>query len=321
MDALIARADAIRPLSELKTHKSKDTKGKAKASSKGKSKETSSDQDFTLQSVTSHASLPKSLRVLPSSDPSSSKSKNDEVPKYNHIANKKLRNELVHQHTLNKSIAQSTLETQQNLLSLAADDAGSIQVTGPLEKTWRVSQDEIKASVGGEAAKGRRELTFRPGEGVKRMKWSRNGRHLVFISGKGGTKVSSVDWLGGNVNSEVDLLAGSNLSGAGGSGGGGECARDVTFLQDQSFYSVAQKRNVFIYDRDGVEVHRLSNIIDPLRLEFLPYHWLLVAVVSLQAPMLKTLANEVLDKLRPSFLHRHDYRNANRRSPHQTWRF
>ncbi|KAF6752045.1 WD repeat-containing protein 46 [Ephemerocybe angulata] len=279
MDALIARADAIRPLSELKAVKTRDSgKGKAKANSKGKSKDTStSNSDYTLQSISSHANVPKSLAPL---DPSSSKSKNDEVPKYNHIANKKLRSQLVHQHALNSNLSKNALETQQNLLSLAADDAGSIQVTGPLEKTWRISQDEIVASVGGEAAKGRRELTFGPGQGAKRMKWSQNGRHLVFISGKGGTKVSSVDWMGGNVNCEVDLLAGSNLAGAGGNGGGGEAARDVTFLQDQSFFAVAQKRNVFVYDRDGVEVHRLNNIIDPLRLDFLPWHWLLVAVTN-----------------------------------------
>jgi U3 small nucleolar RNA-associated protein 7 len=89
-----------------------------------------------------------------------------------------------------------------------------------------------------------------------------------------------VDWLGGKVNCEVDLLAGSNFSGAGGNGAGGEGARDVTFLQDQSFFAVAQKRNVYVYDKDGVEVHRLNNIVDPIRVDFLPWHWLLVSLVS-----------------------------------------
>ncbi|KAJ2920693.1 hypothetical protein H1R20_g16401, partial [Candolleomyces eurysporus] len=220
MDALIARADAIKPLPQLKKGKDRESGNgtpKAKgAKTKGKSKESTSNDDYTLQSISSRASVPKSLTVLPS-DPSSSK----DAPKYNHIANKKLRDQLVHQHALNDSFSQTALDTQQGLLALAADDAGSIQLTDPLEKTWRISQDAIQSSVGGEAARGRRELTFRPGEGAKRMKWTRNGRHLVFISGKGGTRVSSVDWLGGKVNSEVDLLAGSNFSGAGGNGAGG----------------------------------------------------------------------------------------------------
>ncbi len=44
---------------------------------------------------------------------------------------------------------------------------------------------------------------------------------------------------------------------------------------------MAQKKYVFIYDRDGVEIHRLKSHIEPTRLEFLPYHWLLVSIVSI----------------------------------------
>lgn len=44
---------------------------------------------------------------------------------------------------------------------------------------------------------------------------------------------------------------------------------------------MAQQKYVFIYDRDGVELHRLKSHIEPTRLEFLPYHWLLASVVSI----------------------------------------
>lgn len=53
----------------------------------------------------------------------------------------------------------------------------------------------------------------------------------------------------------------------------------IRFLHDHSHYAVAQKKYVFIYDRDGVELHRLKSHIEPTRLEFLPYHWLLASIV------------------------------------------
>ena len=52
------------------------------------------------------------------------------------------------------------------------------------------------------------------------------------------------------------------------------------FLQDHSQYAVAQKKYVFIYDRDGVELHRLKSHVEPTCLEFLPFHWLLATVVG-----------------------------------------
>ena len=80
MDALIGRADAIRPLSELKKGKGRESSNKTQANApkpkgKAKAKESDADDDYTLQSISSRASIPKSLVSLPSSDPSSSSSK------------------------------------------------------------------------------------------------------------------------------------------------------------------------------------------------------------------------------------------------------
>lgn len=33
-----------------------------------------------------------------------------------------------------------------------------------------------------------------------------------------------------------------------------ESVRDIKFLQSESFYAVAQKKYVFIYDKDGTEL-------------------------------------------------------------------
>jgi hypothetical protein len=56
----------------------------------------------------------------------------------------------------------------------------------------------------------------------------------------------------------------------------GTCLR---YLHSHHHVAVAQSRHAFIYDQNLVELHRLSALIEPAFLEFLPYHWLLVCAV------------------------------------------
>jgi U3 small nucleolar RNA-associated protein 7 len=57
-----------------------------------------------------------------------------------------------------------------------------------------------------------------------------------------------------------------------------ERIRDVTFLHNFSLAAVAQANHVYIYDHTGAEVHCLDQHVDPFRLAFLPYHWLLASI-------------------------------------------
>ncbi|KAF9561588.1 BING4CT-domain-containing protein [Agrocybe pediades] len=241
MDSLIAKADAIQPLSK-KRKSSHSTSGR----SAGKAR-AASNSDFTLNTVVKHTSIPKSLQdsaPLPENGPS-----------YKHIANKKLRTQLNRQ-SAQTARSQALVEDAEMLL---LDEAGGLQVENDMDRTWRVGQTDILQSAGQEAAKGRRE--YKLDGGPYRSRYSRNGRHLA-IAGRTG-HVSTFDWQTGTVHAELQLQ---------------ETCRDITFLQDHSFFAVAQKKYAFIYDRDGVEVHCLKGHIEPTRLEFLPYHWLLATV-------------------------------------------
>jgi U3 small nucleolar RNA-associated protein 7 len=42
-------------------------------------------------------------------------------------------------------------------------------------------------------------------------------------------------------------------------------------------FAVAQSKHVYMYDLNGVELHRLASHIEPTKLEYLPYHFLLVS--------------------------------------------
>lgn len=176
-----------------------------------------------------------------------------------------------------------------------------------MERTWRLGQGDIVQAVGQEAGRGRREVKLEGGP--YRVRYTRNGRfvscvsfcflHLcsslffcrhLAIAGRTG-HVSTFDWQTGTVHAELQLQ---------------ETCRDITyapslprvfsplffcssysslrFLHDQTYFAVAQKKYVYIYDHDGVELHCLKSHIEPTRLEFLPYHWLLASVVRLLFP-------------------------------------
>jgi len=161
MDALFAKADAIRPYKRRKFNddvsRSKNHTGKGEV-----------ELDSTAKSVLHHTSLPKSLR--PGSPPP------NEAKKYSHISDKKLRAELSRQ-SAHGARSKALLEDAAFLLE--HEESGVMEAEGELEKTWRVGQDEVVESAGREAAKGRRE--WKLDGGPYRSRYTRNGRYIYLV--------------------------------------------------------------------------------------------------------------------------------------------
>ncbi|KAJ7621128.1 WD40-repeat-containing domain protein [Roridomyces roridus] len=201
--------------------------------------------NLTAESVVQRSSLPRSLRF----------DKDLNVPAYNHIPNKKLRAQLSRNAT-QSARAKALLDDAEMLLT---EEPGLMQPENDLERTWRVDQTDIEHGAGQDAGRGRRE--WKLDGGPYRSRYTRNGRHLAIVGSMG--HVATFDWKTGTLHSELQLQ---------------ETCRDITFLHDHSHFAVAQKKYVFIYDRDGVELHCLKAHVEPTRMEFLPYHWLLATI-------------------------------------------
>ena len=163
MEALIAKANDIKPLAK-KRHARRNIPPKGGA----KSGSSSNPSDSMLNSIAKRTTLPKSLRAsspLP-----------ENVPKYTHVANKRLREQL-HRTSAHAARSAALLKDAEMLLM---DEAGKMEVEGELERTWRVGQEDIVGSAGMEAAKGRRELKL--DGGPYQCRYTRNGRFVFFLS-------------------------------------------------------------------------------------------------------------------------------------------
>ncbi|RJE21534.1 hypothetical protein PHISCL_06138 [Aspergillus sclerotialis] len=142
---------------------------------------------------------------------------------------------------------------------LLEHDPGFLEPENELERTYKVRQDEIQENVGIETAKKGFELSLDE-LGPYRADYTRNGRNLLLAGRKG--HIATMDWRAGKLGCEIQL---------------GETVRDARWLHNNQFFAVAQKKYVYIYDHSGAELHCLSRHVEPLFLEFLPYHFLLAS--------------------------------------------
>lgn len=174
------------------------------------------------------------------------------------IKDKKLRRNLK---TLNSKNENAILKAKDAEI-LLENTGGFLEPEHELERTYKVRQDEIVNGIALETAKKRFELKL-DALGPYVFDYSRNGRELLLGGRKG--HVAAMDWREGKLTCEVQL---------------GETVRDVKWLHNNQYFAASQKKNVYIYDRNGVELHCLKRHQEVTHMEFLPYHFLLGTIVS-----------------------------------------
>ncbi|KAI9804636.1 MAG: Small subunit (SSU) processome component [Piccolia ochrophora] len=172
------------------------------------------------------------------------------------IKDKKLRSNLK---ALESKYKDATISAKDAEI-LLEHESGFLKPEGELEKTYKVRQDEIRGSVTVATAKKGFELKLDE-LGPYTADYTRNGRSLLLAGRKG--HVATMDWRKGKLGCELQL---------------GETVRDARWLHNDQYFAVAQKRNVYIYDHAGVEIHCLDKHVDVSYMEFLPYHFLLATI-------------------------------------------
>jgi len=171
------------------------------------------------------------------------------------IPNKKVRSQVYHKEAL---IKRAVDKAARNELLLEGT-AGFLEPETPLEKTWEVTQNQIKESVCQLAANKLFSLDLND-FGPYKCEYSQTGMHLLLAGEKG--HVALLDW------NKSDLLTELQLK---------ETVYDICFLHNETMFATAQKQNVFVYDKQGVEIHVIKHKHPAYCLQFLPYHFLLAS--------------------------------------------
>ncbi|CED85096.1 WD40-repeat-containing subunit of the 18S rRNA processing complex [Phaffia rhodozyma] len=189
--------------------------------------------------------------------PSSLQTKDELRPPKSNIKDLKLRSKVAA-----VALAEKRAEkAREDAAMLLENQAGMIQTTAPMERTFKVSQVDIKDAAGTASAAKGFDLKLDGGNGGVVGRWTRDGRHLALATRRG--HISTMNFQAAKLESEIYV---------------NETCRDIVYLHTSAFHAVAQKKYVFIYDQDGTELHKLKDHVEPTKLGFLPYHFLLTSI-------------------------------------------
>jgi U3 small nucleolar RNA-associated protein 7 len=173
------------------------------------------------------------------------------------LSDKKLRGQLRHVEGVYAGAAVTAARAGEWLLP---EDAGMVEAEGELERTWRLKQQDLAAMVPQGAARKAFDLAL-PDLGPYSCAFSRAGKHVVLGGARGHLAV--LEWQRAHLTCELQVR---------------EPVRDVCFLHNEQYFAAAQRKHAYIYDKRGVELHRLdAGHPEPRALQFLPHHFLLAS--------------------------------------------
>lgn len=167
---------------------------------------------------------------------------------------KKIKEKINKIEKINKNLAFEQRRTMKYL----EQEAEGYMVAEEYEKTLKVNQSYLKENMPKYNADNIFDLELNYGS--YSLDTTNNGTHLLLGGEKG--HVALFDWRNKDLNCELKL---------------NEKIRAIRFLHNETMFAVAQKEMVYIYDRQGIQLHALEYHNEPNFLEFLPYHFLLVS--------------------------------------------
>lgn len=175
------------------------------------------------------------------------------------VSNAQLRRSRAIASRLEQQQKESVREAERTQLLLGGDQRGQIVPERDFERTWRAKQYQILEDADDNTRAKAMQLELAQSYC---MRFTGNGRHMVIGGNKGHLAV--IDALRSNVLTELSLEH--------------ETVHDVTALHNETLFAAAQKKYLYIYDHTGTEIHQLRTHIEPRKIEFLPYHFLLASV-------------------------------------------
>lgn len=131
----------------------------------------------------------------------------------------------------------------------------------------RISQHDIAQGVDLQTQQKRYSLVLDK-LGPYKIDFSMNGTHLLLAGLRG--HMANIRWKSFQLEGETQLK---------------DRVSDAIFLVDHSMTAVAQKRYVYMYTKEGTEMHLLSKMANMDRLGYLPKHMLLAATSSTYSTM------------------------------------